>query len=251
MNNFRDRVNATASFNYMTEGPGVGAGAGALEWLEANTTFRVSKDSSVLEVGFGAGEFLMACAKRGADAYGVDICRACADHAKVEHEAMYRTEYFAAQKKGQIKSTEVPFTFDILDVSHDQIESGDNSRNIVVCTETIEHVANPLFMLADVKRILIHGGLLVLAFPMPESNEGTGPGKHMHVLPGLLYRPHFEKFMRQMYFKQIARTENGDSAWYAFLNYKGEGVIDPFAVCSGNYDEQQLYGMLDTWNGVY
>jgi len=92
--------------------------------------------------------------------------------------------------------------------------------------------------------VLEHDGLLLMAFPMPENNFGYGGGQHAHVYPGFLERESYEIFMKQMYFRAMKRGENGASAWYAWRNYKGPGVVDVFRIVSGNYEEDQLFGCL-------
>ena len=82
---------------------------------------------------------------------------------------------------------------------------------------------------------------------MPEDNLGYGGGEHAHIYPGFLRRDSFERFMKQLYFKQVARVENGSSAWYVFRNYKGDGVVDAFSIVSGNYTEEELFSCLDSF----
>jgi SAM-dependent methyltransferase len=132
-----------------------------------------------------------------------------------------------------------------MDVSHEPLPFVDDSFNVVFCTETIEHVANPYFAVAEIKRVLEHDGLFVLAFPMPEDNLGYGGGQHGHVYPGFLLRESFERFMMQLYFRAPCRQANGSSAWYAYRNAKQGGkMVDIFSVIAGNYTEEELYGWL-------
>ena len=117
------------------------------------------------------------------------------------------------------------------------------------CLETPEHLANPYFAFAEVKRVLKHGGKFVLAFPRPESNLGYGGGKHPQVYPGFLQKDSFERFMMQLYFKKIQRDVHGDSAWYLYENIKeGEDFFDTFFMIKGNYTEDKLYGCLEKKN---
>ena len=227
-----NRINPTAREAYKQEGPGVGAGAGALEWCERLSGKKPEKGDFILEVGAGQCELLIELAQREIMTCGVDIAEAC-----------------LAKLEGVSPDVMKFLRLHICDVSHDKLPWPTNTFDFAFCTETIEHVANPYYMVSEVKRTLRHGGLFVLAFPMPEDNLGYGGGQHAHVYPGFLTKDSFERFMRQMYFKFVNRQANGSSAWYAFKNYKGEGMVDVFHMIAGNYEnERDLYGVLDDWN---
>lgn len=213
------RINRTAVVSYQTEGPGAGAEAHGLEYL---TKWGVPLNGSVhaLEIGFGGGGWIKAMRQCCARVSGVDIARAAYD------------------------AQETTLNLHVLDVSHDPLPLPDDDIHVVSCTETIEHVANPFHMFAEIKRVLVHGGHFLIAFPRPEDNLGYDCGMHAHVYPGFLERASFERFCRQCYFKVLQREENGATAWYLLKNYKGEGVTDVFKVVSGNNTEEGLYGCL-------
>lgn len=228
--------NLTAAHNYKHQGPGVGAGSGALEYVERAINFRLSERTRVLEIGAGAGEFLVACATRGATAYGVDIAEACVKHINtVVHKTPLRKKIAVLTQ----------------DISHEPLAVDDNSFDLAACTETIEHLSNPYHMVAEVKRTLVHDGLFVVAYPQPDRNLGYGGGQHAHIYPGFLKKESFELFMRQLYFKRLHGYENGSSDWSIWANYKGPGVVDAFAMGSGNYDERELYAPLDNWTSKW
>ena len=227
-------INRTGAESYLFQGPGVGAGAHALTYLEEHTPYRITPKHRVLEVGFGEGELLEALAQRGLPLHhilGVDIAVASLN---------------AAHKRLQVDNDGTGYLF-VRDASHDDLPFPDDWVDAAFCTETIEHLSNPYFMVAEVKRVLQHGGIFVIAHPMPESNLGYGSGKHAHVYPGFLLKDSFEMFLRQMFFKIDHSWENGDSRWVVCRNYKGPGIVDPFEVISGNYDEAALYAPLDSF----
>lgn len=219
------KINPTSRECYAAQGPGIGAGVSTLEHFEALSGRRMQPTDVCLDIGCGDGQTLKTFRQersiRKTHALGVDIALACKPVAN-----------------------DFGFYLKILDVSHQPLPHSDDSIDLAFCTETIEHLSNPYHMVCEVKRVLKHEGLFTLAFPMPEDNLGYGGGQHAHVYPGFLMKDSFERFMMQMYFKQVAYRPNGSSAWYVFKNYKGPGIVDVFEVISGNYTEQQLYGCL-------
>ena len=155
------------------------------------------------------------------------------------------------------ESGDVPIGVQVyeLDVSHERIQCTPNTFDFAFCTESVEHFSNPYFAFANVKKALKHGGVFVVAFPMPEDNgwasgvpdHGFGSGEHAHVYPGLLLRDSFNLFMRQLYFQEIQGWDNGSTHWSIWANFKHETNVDVFAMGSGNYTEEQLFGRLDAW----
>ncbi len=220
------RVNPTSAECYALQGPGIGAGPTALEYFEERTGVVVTPNDVCLDIGFGDGTLLEALiTKRGCKSvFGVDIAHACAETPLAKYP-------------------QAALTF--CDVSHEAMPLHSDSVDIAFCTEMIEHLTNPYFMMANAKRVLRHGGYFVLAFPMPEDNLGYEGGQHAHVYPGFLQRESLQRFMRQLYFKQIMHWENGSSGWYVFRNYKGDGIVDVFEIVSGNYTEDRLFACLD------
>lgn len=221
-----EHINRTSAPCYSRQGPGVGGSADITKFLGELTNMGLQDLPRVLDVGFGHGEFLVEAYDSGCKRVcGVEIAQAAIDH--VNQHVGVRSDihietYYA-------------------DSSHDRFPFEDDSFDFAACTETIEHLSNPYNMVSEVKRVLRHGGIFLLAFPMPEDNLGYGGGDHAHVYPGFLEQASFERFMMQLYFRQLGRKPNGSSAWYAFENYKGDGMVDIFEVIAGNYDENELY----------
>jgi ubiquinone/menaquinone biosynthesis C-methylase UbiE len=133
----------------------------------------------------------------------------------------------------------------IQDCSHTALPFDDDTYDFAFCTETIEHLSNPFFMVSEVKRVLKHNGIFVLAFPMPEDNLGYDGGEHAHIYPGFLLQEPFELFMKQLYFKIRHHRKNGSSAWYTFQSYKQRGVVSAFDMGHSNYTEAELFKCLE------
>lgn len=223
-----DRANSRAAANYSREGAGIGADAEALKVLEEYTSERVQENHTCLEIGFGQGKLVeqLACHRR-AKVIGFDIAMA-----SLHADSAQRAIACGAQLY-------------VMDASHEEIGLPDDYAHYAFCTETIEHLSNPFFMCAEVKRVLVHGGYFTLSFPMPEDNLGYGGGQHAHVYPGFLRQDSWESFCRQLYFKSVHFHSNGSSAWYVLKNYKGPGVKDVFSMTSANYDERELFQCLE------
>lgn len=231
-NKLLQQINDTAHNSYATQGLGIGAADEALGELEKYTDFRLCAGMAAVEIGCGEMKLVRKIAierKARIDAYDLVV--------DSERLGALLAE---AREVGVRNMISVMPT----DVCHDRFISDHDIYDAAFCTETIEHLSNPYFMVSNVKRGLKHGGYFVLSYPMPEDNLGYGGGKHAHVYPGFLLREPFEHFMRQMYFKQVHRHANGSSAWYVFKNYKGPGVTDVFSMTSANYDDERMFDCL-------
>jgi len=222
----------TARKCYESEGPGIGGSGDAMAYLYKADIY-IESGMRVLDIGFGHGEFLLDAYECGAEIYGVDLAEASVNFVR---------------DRLQKNPASGHWRLAVCDVSHETlaaaVELDTDSVDVAVCTETVEHLSNPYFAFAEAKRVLKHGGSFLVAFPMPEDNLGYKGGQHAHIYPGFLTRESFETFMRQLYFKQRYRKTNGSTAWYAFRNYKGPGVVDVFEIVAGNYTERQLFSCL-------
>lgn len=223
-----------AAKTYAAEGPGIGGASDIFDWLDSLGA-KYACGTSVLDVGFGNGAFLIDAVKRGFVANGVDVARASLDG----------TRALAAEKNIPQTIQQKRLRLWQIDASYEDFPLTDDSVDLVACTEAIEHMSNPLNMVLNAKRVLKGGGLFVLSFPMPEVNLGYGCGEHAHIYPGFLARNSFETFMRQCFFKFRARRQNGASAWYIYENYKGAGIVSPFSIVAGNYDAAELFAPLE------
>lgn len=238
MKNDHEALNTTnlkADISYIHEGMGVGAAAEGLFQLEDKTNFILHNGMSTVEIGCGQMELtrkvMLDCE---AHAYAIDI-------------------YIDPSRCGELRSAcaekNVVHLFHPYecDISHEELNYEESSMDAGFCTETIEHLSNPYFMVAQMKKWLKHDAPFVLAFPRPEDNLGYGGGKHAHIYPGFLLKEPFQHFMKQMYFKLVHYHENGSSGWYVYGNYKEEGVLDVFSMGSGNYEDDKMFVELDAW----
>jgi ubiquinone/menaquinone biosynthesis C-methylase UbiE len=190
-----------------------------------------------LEIGFGQGELIRYLLEHKNRVYGIDVGLASIE---------------GAIQDGFIDKACLLY----MDASTERLPFIDNFFDIVFMLETIEHLSSPIHAVFEIKRVLKDKGKLVISFP-PYEVSGYEGGRHAHVYPGLLAKEPFERFMMQLYFKQIKRMMIGDgTVIYLFENVKNviseaaskrkekEGQINIFKVVAGNYTEEELYGHL-------
>lgn len=110
-------------------------------WAVADSLHRI-KARNVLEVGCGMGYLTYALSKAGYQARGIDISELAVDAAKERYGDLYTAssvEAFAVQSEARFDA--------------------------VVMTEVIEHVEDPLGVIAGAMRLLSPGGHLILTTP--------------------------------------------------------------------------------------
>jgi SAM-dependent methyltransferase len=130
----------------------------------------------VLEVGCGDGAMLRLLSQRGADAIGVD-----------------------ASSSGIEQCHSMGLPAQCLDVSTDGLPFADDSFDVVISLETLEHLMNPYYALQEVQRVLRPSGRFICSVPNPR----TG---HPFLYPGLFDYPNFRRFLEQSGFL-IERTQ--------------------------------------------
>lgn len=239
-----NRINLTARDAYWHEGPGIGGNKDVKAFLKELVGVTYDPSHRVIDIGFGEGYSLLHAFEAGVKhAVGIDLAQASIRNLydllqlspPLEDASGFVKEYPDGRK------VETHW----LDISYQKLPFEDNSFDIAICTEAIEHMTNPYHMVSEVKRVLAHDGLFLLSFPAPARTMGYGGGQHAQTYPGFLDEANFRIFMRQLYFRAPVWKQNGGSDWCAFRNYKGDNMLDFFHIMAGNYDEKVIYGMLD------
>lgn len=126
----------------------------------------------------------------------------------------YHTQDFAKLTPEQLRGKQgyEPLTYecDITD-----IPVADSSYDVILCTEVIEHVPEPIKVLAEMRRILKPGGKLIITAPL-------GSGIHQepyHFYGG--YTPYwYEKFLGEVGCSDIKIEANG-----GFFRHYGQESI--------------------------
>ena len=86
-----------------------------------------------------------------------------------------------------------------MDPSSEPLPFPDESFDIVICLETMEHMMSPYYAAMEMWRVLKNAGKLVCSIPNPVWG-------HIMLYPGLFEYPHFRKFLEQNDF-EIVRVE--------------------------------------------
>lgn len=153
------------------------------------------KGKKVLDIGCGDGALTYRVIKKGADVIGIDNSKEGIGLAK---------EIFEKKK------TSAKFIL----TSAYQIPIDDNSIDCVVCSDVIEHLAEPEKMLSEIQRVLRTQGKLVLTTPY---RFGEIPWDKNHVKE---YYPGELKSLLSQYFSNIEIIETHPALWFFLYTYK-------------------------------
>jgi len=160
------------------------------KWV-AKQAANVPANSKVLDVGAGSSPY-----------------RAFFDHCEFKTHDFVKLE--PEQLWGRQGYSQIDYVSDIKSIPVD-----DNTFDVVLCTEVLEHVPEPILAVKEISRILKPGGLLLLTAPL-------GSGLHQepyHFYGG--YTPYwYEKFLPETGFEQIKIVPNGGF----FHHYRQESM---------------------------
>ncbi len=111
----------------------------------------------------------------------------------------------AALQTGQWDTSKIDLVSDIT-----SIPAVDGSFDVVLCTEVLEHVPNPLAALQEMARLVNQGGSLIVTVPFCSLTHFAP----YHFSSGLS-RYWFEKYLRELGFTIVEATPNG--GWFDFV----------------------------------
>lgn len=122
---------------------------------------KITKDKIVLDIasGEGYGSFLLS--KNAIKVYGVDIDKKSINHAKVKYAS----------------ATNIEFTVG----STDEIPLPDNSVDVVISFETIEHHDKHDLMMKEVSRVLRPDGIILISSPEKSIYSERDPNNPYHI----------------------------------------------------------------------
>ncbi len=203
--------------------------------------YEAPERSRCIEIGFGQGELARYLIEKGNYYVGID-CGEASIRGAIE-DGFFEEGIFL-----------------YIDASNDNLPFLDDIFEHGFCLETLEHLANPIHAILELKRVLVHGARLSISVPKYEL-AGYESGTHAHVYPGLLTKENFTRFMIQLYFKPLKYVDIGGTHLFLFENIKNaesyafkerggneEKQPNIFRVVAGNYGEHELYGHLGVPN---
>jgi ubiquinone/menaquinone biosynthesis C-methylase UbiE len=121
----------------------------------------------------------------------------------------YRTHDAIPLKSEQLRDGQGYSQIDIVsDISKIPLEN--ESIDVILCTEVLEHVPFPINAIAEMSRLLKSGGLIILTAPLQSGLHQTP----YHFYGG--YTPFFYENFLEKNFKEINISSNGNS--YDFLS---------------------------------
>ena len=164
------------------------------QWV-ASWAAQIPKGSRILDVGAGIGKY-----------------RSLFSHCD------YRTQDFGQERDTVGKYTPLDYVSDIM-----AIPVPDKSIDVVLCTEVLEHVAEPIRAVKEMARILKPGGTLLLTAPL---------GSFLHQEPFHFYggyTPHwYRKFLSDAGFSVRSIDANrGFFSWFSQETYRLQELIRP------------------------
>jgi len=77
----------------------------------------------------------------------------------------------------------------VIDISSDRFPLQDDSFDIVLCLETLEHLENPHHCIWEIKRVLKENGIFIVSIPNPKI-------LHPYIYPGLFDIKNFREFLK-------------------------------------------------------
>jgi ubiquinone/menaquinone biosynthesis C-methylase UbiE len=175
-----------------------------MQW-ERRLALKGIRPGRILDVGCGSGDFLGSLAHLGWETYGTDLSEAGAELARARGIQAYR---------GDLSAAAFP----------------DDFFEVVTLWHVLEHVPDPLEQLAEIRRVLKPGGLLVVEVPNARSATFSLTKAKWYYLDVPRHLQHFtpstiDAVLGQAGFKKIARRNlhlwDSTVGFYSFMEALG------------------------------
>ena len=178
---------------------------------------------NVLDIACGEGYGSAILAKKSKKVVGVDVSPTVISHAKKKYSKLDNLSF----KEG----------------STDQIPLNDNSVEVVVSFETLEHISQQDQMLSEIKRVLTKDGKLILSTPDKNNYLAESDFENKHHIKELsiseLKKLVSKYFLKAAYYKQLVTLSS--SIIPENLEDGGRLVIDRE---DPGFENRQLYNLV-------
>ncbi|MDD5423669.1 MAG: class I SAM-dependent methyltransferase [Candidatus Omnitrophica bacterium] len=162
-------------------------GDGRFRWV-SEFLLKDIAGKAVLDVGCGEGSLLRMLKEKGNSVYGID-----------------------ASESGKKSCEEKGVECAVVDTSSEKFPLKDDSFDVVLCLETLEHLENPHHCVWEMKRVLKEGGLFIASIPGPKVC-------HPYIYPGLFGIKNFREFLWANGFKILKVKGWGQSPAFIKMN---------------------------------
>jgi len=144
------------------------------------------KNKTVLDVGCEAGHVSLLLKERGATVYSIDIVQEALDEFKNKDQKNDKIFLMHAER--------TLFT--------------NNSFDIIIITEVLEHVINPEIVIKEMKRLLKPGGNIIITYPLENNRRRLYPlakllGVNTTVEPEVTIQDYDDKKMLELISKHL------------------------------------------------
>jgi len=168
-------------------------------YAHVKSSYKKAAQGRLLDIGCGKGNFLNAARHDGWSVCGIEPTRRSAEYARKEHG------------------------IDVIETGLHESDIAANSFDVVSMWHVLEHLPDPRSVLNEINRILVEGGILIIAVPNIASLQAVfGRGKWFHLDPPrhvIHFSPEFlSRLLRQSGF-QIEKVdhfsaENNIIGWF-------------------------------------
>ncbi len=165
---------------------------------------RYRRTTRFLEIGFGAGSFLEAAKRAEWEVDGVEVSQSACEHSRADGFKVFC---------GELAEAKYP----------------DGAFDVVVASELMEHVADPVSLLQEVARIVRPGGLFWATTPNARGLSsrwlGTGwsvlsPPEHLHLFSG----PGVKRLLLKVGFSRVAINTEGLNPFELVKKFRRHGA---------------------------
>ncbi|MGD2279475.1 MAG: class I SAM-dependent methyltransferase [Candidatus Omnitrophota bacterium] len=162
-------------------------GAERFLWVN-NTLLKNTAGKTILDIGCGEGTLLKMLKEKGNKVFGLD-----------------------ASREGLVACREKGIDSEVIDISTEKFAFKNDTFDIVLCLETLEHLENPYHCILETKRVLKEGGTFIVSIPNSKI-------LHPYIYPGLFEFRNFKHFLLLNHFKIICIKGWGQSVMFSRIS---------------------------------